>query len=285
MPTDAPDQPNAVRSEHSLGLMEGFAEVRALDDFEAFALRAGYSQLTLPQPEYRAAHAAVESLLEQASGPRKPWEELIAEGTRGPGVMHFDQLADGILRNRLHDVVPNRADDRLAVRAALIEPMMHEGWLILKDLKDVDSGLEVARNIRWALDAKVDQVLQHYRAQPTQVFPAEGPNAAAARVAEGNRLAAMPPPTASDRVDRSAPDAGDRLEGPAPETGDRVDGDVRGASTPAGRGEAQVAEMRFLDGVAPAAGATARRPSLGQGARGAGQSGKGRRPESGVERE
>jgi hypothetical protein len=202
MRTDAPHEPNAVRSEHSLGIMEGFAEVRALDDFHAFALRAGYTGLSLPKPQYPAAHAAVEDLLKQASGPRKPWEVLIDEGTRGPGVMHFDQLADGVLLNRLHDVVPVREVDRRAVRAALIETMTHDGWIVLKELKDVATGEQVARDIRGKLDAKVDEIRQHYRATPGRVFPAEGANAEVVRVAEGNKLEALPPPDAGTRVER-----------------------------------------------------------------------------------
>ncbi|MGC4943154.1 hypothetical protein [Kribbella sp. DT2] len=202
--TDAPDQPNAVRSEHSLGAMEGFAEVRAMKDFRAFARQCGYPGLDLPRPHYPAAFAAVEDLLKQASGPRKTFAELITEGTRGPGVMHFDQLADGVLRNRLHDVVPDRAGDRLAVRAALIETMMHPAWPGLKNVRDSGIGQAVAANIRAKLDRKVDQIRRHYRATPGRVFPAEGANAEVVRVAEGNKLAALPAPNADDRVERPA---------------------------------------------------------------------------------
>lgn len=205
MPTDAPNEANAVRSEHSLGVMEGFAEVRALEDFEAFTHVTGHTGLTVPEPQYPAAHAAVQGLLEQASGPRTTLNDLIAEGTRGPGVMHFDQLADGVLRNRLHDVVPDRPEHRLAVRAALIEPMMHRGWVMLKDVNSAETGREVARNIRSGLDARVDEIQRHYKATPDRVFPAEGMNAGVVRVAEGNRLAGLPPPVASDRVERAAP--------------------------------------------------------------------------------
>ncbi|WP_432938652.1 hypothetical protein ACQPXM_27750 [Kribbella sp. CA-253562] len=198
----------------------------------------------------------------------------------GPGTLHLDELADGVLQNRLAEVVP--VGDQQAVRAALIGPMLHPAW---SQIGKMPSGIgeSVARDIQIKLNTVVDEIRQHYRAQPAQVFPADGPNAEAVRVAEGNRLAALPAPDARDRVDRSAP--GDRLDGAAPGVGDRSDGPVRGGWTPSGRGEADVAAMRFLDGVAPAAGATGRRPSLGQGARGAGQGGRDRRPESGVERE
>jgi hypothetical protein len=202
MPTDAPDEPNAVRSAHSLGLMEGIAEARTLADFPVFAARAGYSGLELPKAAYPAAHAAAADLMRQASGPRKPRGELIADAARGPAAMHFDQLADGVLRNRLHDVVPDRAEDRLAVRAALIETMVHDGWIVLTKLKDVGTGEQVARDIRGKLDAKVDEIRQHYRATPGRVFPAEGANAEVVRVAEGNKLEALPPPDAGTRVER-----------------------------------------------------------------------------------
>ncbi len=336
MPTDAPSQPNAVRSEHSLGVMEGLAEIRALEDFEAFAHVAGYSGLAVPEPQYPAAHAAVQGLLEQASGPRKTWNDLIDEGTRGPGVMHFDQLADGVLRNRLHDVVPDRAEHRLAVRAALIEPMMHQGWILLKELDSAETGLEVARNIRSRLDAKVDEIQRHYRATPGQVFPAEGANAEVVRLAEGQRLAALPPPDASSRVVGPKPGGGPELRGTGPQppgTGVEAQGTggVREAQGTGGVREAQgtgggsevhragrgprgqeaggeVAPgaggrmtqgaggggkgrsvgggevMRFLDGQAPAAGATGKRPRLGMGERGAGQGRGGQREVEGPER-
>jgi hypothetical protein len=205
METDAPDEPNAVRFQHSLGMMEGFAEVRALRDFRAFARLTGYRGLDLPKPQYPAAFGAAEDLLKQASGPRKTFTELIAEGTRGPAVMHFDQLADGVLRNRLHDVVPGREADRLAVRAALIETMLHPAWPDLKNAKGISTGQAVARDIRSVLDAKVDEIRRHYRATPDRVFPAEGMNAGVVRVAESNKLAGLPPPVASDRVERAAP--------------------------------------------------------------------------------
>jgi hypothetical protein len=247
MPTDAPHEANAVRSMHSLGLMEGVAEARTLADFPIFADRAGYSGLSIPEPEYPAAYAAASDLMQQASGPRKSRQELIADATRGPAVMHFDQLADGVLRNRLHDVVPDRAEDRRAVRAALIGPMMHQGWMVLKDHRDVGIGRAVANDIRRALDAKVDEIKHHYQAQPAQAFPADGPNAEAAQAlesktladirAEDNKLDGLPPPDPQTRVHR--PD-------PGPQDG-------------------QANELRFLDGQAPAAGAVRAQAGVGEG--------------------
>lgn len=68
METDAPAEPNAVRSPHSQGAMEGFAEVRTVNDFEAFTNNAGYPGLALDKAAYPGAHAAMDSLITQASG-------------------------------------------------------------------------------------------------------------------------------------------------------------------------------------------------------------------------
>jgi hypothetical protein len=278
MALEAPTAANAVHRNLMWNVMEGVAEVRAIADVRTFAVLAGYGQVPAPPPQYPAPYSAIDGLLQQASGPRRGRGSLLDALSRGPGALHLDELADGVLQNRLVDVVP--LGDQEAVRAALIGPMLHPAW---SHIGSMPSGIgeSVAHDIQVKLNSAVDEIRQHYRAQPGQVFPAERPNAGMEKVAEGNRLAALPAPDPSNRVDRAAPDAGDRLGVPSSEVG----GAVRGGWTPAERGKAHVAEMRFLDGVAPAAGATARRPSLGQGARSAGQGAKGRRPESGVERE
>ena len=89
METDAADEPNAVRSTHSIGAMEGFAELRTGYDFEAFSAAAGYPELELGAPQYPGAYAAIDSLVEQASGPAKDREAFIAEATRGRAAMHL----------------------------------------------------------------------------------------------------------------------------------------------------------------------------------------------------
>ena len=147
METDALDQPNAVRSPHSLGAMEGVAELRALNDFVPFSVSAGYQGLQVPPPARAGAYAAMDSLVTQASGPAMGRYALIAETVRGPGAMHFDQLADGVLRNRLAEVVPARAEDRIAVRAALIRTMTHNHWPTLPDVT-AETGRVVAEDIR-----------------------------------------------------------------------------------------------------------------------------------------
>lgn len=263
MLTDAPTEPNAVRSEHSLGATEGFAEYRALHDFEAFTIVAGYQGAIVSEPQYQGAYTAMAGVVELASGPYKDKDAFVAEAVRGPSTMHFDQLADGVLRNRLGDVVPLRTEDRTAVRAALIGELLNWRWSSIAKDQPAEAGHRLTNEVRQGLNIKIEEIRRHYLAHPHQVFPAEGPNAAAARAAEDNKLATLPPPDPNSRVKEA----------------------TQGGLTTSTHAPNNMAPMRFLDGVAPAAGATARRPSLGQGARGAGQGGKGRRPESGVERE
>ncbi|MEV6414444.1 hypothetical protein [Kribbella sp. NPDC051718] len=221
MATDAPDEPNAVRSEHSLGLIEGFAEVRTLQDFAAFARRAGYPGLELPTPSYPGAYAATQNLLHQVSGPAKDRLAIIEEASHGPGVMHFDQLADGVVRNRLSDVVPFHQEHRRQVRAALIGAMAHRAWPLLKD-SPTETGVTVAEEIRQKLNSKVEEIRRHYRGGGADVLPVSYPNPAGERRAGWERS-----------------------------------------------GEAG-AQMRFLEGQAPAAGAVRRGQPLGDGARGRG---------------
>lgn len=170
MPTDAPEEPNAVRTPHSVGLMEGIAEVRAMQDFPAFARLAGHPGLDLPTPAYPGAHAATRNLLQQVSGPAKDRLTIVAEAVHGPAVMHFDQLADGVVKNRLAEVVPYKSEDRQAVRAALITAMLHRGWPTLKDMS-ASTGEDVAEEIRRSLNSKVDEIRHHYQANPHQPFP------------------------------------------------------------------------------------------------------------------
>jgi hypothetical protein len=180
----------------------------------------------------------MDSLITQASGPVMDRYALIDEGSRGPVVMHFDLLAEGVVRNQLGDVVPFRVEDRVAVRAALIRTMTHEHWPTLPD-RSARTGEAVAEDIRRGLNAKVDEIRRHYQAHPAQPFPAESPNAEQNRTdqpAAGADLINLPPPGANNRVDAPL----------------------------------RVSTMRFLDGQAPAARATRQAPSLADGSRGAG---------------
>jgi hypothetical protein len=220
METDAPDEPNAVRSAHSLGMMEGVAELRAVEDFALFSRTAGYRGLGYFHPEYPAAYSATDRLVNQASGIYVPRRDLLDQLFRGPGAMHFDQFADAVLRNRLSEVVPDRADHRQAVRAALIPALAHAYWPTIRQ-RPIEAGEHLADEIRQNLDSKVDEIRRHYAFTPRTVFPAESPNAAAPL--------------------RGGPESPERRTGPGP--------------------------SRFLDGQAPASGATRAKPSLGDGAR------------------
>jgi hypothetical protein len=227
--------------------MEGFAEVRTVNDFEAFTNNAGYPGLALDKAAYPGAHAAMDSLITQASGTVMDRYALIDQGSRGPVVMHFDLLAEGVVRNRLGDVVPDRAGDRRAVRAALIETMKHEHWPTLPD-RSARTGEAVAEDIRRGLNAKVDEIRRHYQAHPAQPFPAESPNAEAARAA----VPEIPTNTGQNRTAQPAAGA-DLVNLPPPAAA-----------------ALSLTTMRFLSGQAPAAQATRHAPSLAYGSRGAG---------------
>jgi hypothetical protein len=119
-------------------------------------------------------------LVKQVSGPAKDRTSLLAEATRGPAVMHFDQLADSVVRNRLAEVVPDRPEHRRAVRAALIGVMKHDSWPTIHK-RSADDGLSLANKIRQPLNAKVDEIRHYYAANPPQPFPADLPNPAELR--------------------------------------------------------------------------------------------------------
>ncbi|WP_145814746.1 hypothetical protein [Kribbella amoyensis] len=243
--TDAPGEPNAVRSSQSVGLMEGVAEVHAMENFEAFAERAGYPDLPTPIPTYPGAYAATSDLLSQVTGPAMTRRTLLDEAIRGPGVMHFDQFANAAVQNRLRDVVPDRAADQQAVRAALISTMTHVYWPTIQH-RPASAGESLGNEIRQHLNAKIDEIRQHYSPGQTQPFPAESPNQLAVQAAQ---------PAAQSEAPKTKPDAE--------------------AAAPARAGTSTAPEMRFLTGLAPAAGATRKAPSLGQGQKGAGSNHRG----------
>jgi hypothetical protein len=264
MATDAADEPNAVRTAHSQGLMEGFAEVRTVQDFPAFARLAGYPGIELPTPTYAGAYAATENLLQQAAGPAKDRLAFIAEGVHGPAVMHFDQLADGVVRNRLAEVVPFHEDHRRAVRAALVAPMLHRGWPTLKHMA-AETGIAVAEDIRRSLNSKVDEIRRHYSAHPHEVFPVDPPNARVGRERVVDRASGA---AGAQKAAGGAGSAGPARVG----SGSTGAGNSGPGRTERGTADAVGArpEMRFLDGQAGAAGAVRRQPVLGDGARGRG---------------
>jgi hypothetical protein len=231
MLTDAPDEPNAVRDDRSRGVMEAVAEYRAVTDFDNFVPLAGYGGLVLAQPQYPGPFAAMDDLVAQVSGPNKDRQTLLKELACGPGAMHFAQLADSVVRNKLANVVPNRPADQQAVQAALVTRLANPLWPSLLR-RPASSGLALAGEIRQHLNSEVDKIHHYYRGNFHTPYPADVPNPAAVDLSPAASRTAQP-----------------RQASPAP---------------------APAAEMRFLSGQAPAAGATARRPSLGQGNRGAG---------------
>lgn len=248
MEMDARAEPNAVRTIHSLGLTEGVAELRAAADLQIFTELAGYPGLVFSEPQYEGAFAATESLLSQASGLRVDSQALIDQLVQGPGVMHFDQLADGVLRNRLAEVVPFRVEDRAAVRAALISTMLHPHWAILTH-RPTEVGELVASEIGRALNAKVDEIRRHYQSASRELLPVAPPNAEAAP-------ANLPTPAGLQ---------------PGPVRAQWGRTTERGEQPPDREGGRQVpSELRFLSGLAPAAEAPRNRPSSGNGSRGAG---------------
>jgi hypothetical protein len=293
MALDAPNEPNAVRTEHSIGAIEGFAELRTMSDFELYAAEAGYPELKLRKPQYPGAFAAMDSLADQASGPAKDRDAFIAEGTRGPGVMHFDQLADGVVRNRLAEVVPVHEGHRREVRSALIGAMLHRGWPVLKHMP-AETGVTIAEEIRRSLNSKVDEIRRHYHARPHEVFPADSPNAQVGRERVLDRAkGASGPRRQADGSGRAgvgrtgpgnaAPGStgpGNTGPGNTAPGGGRSGGGGRGSEPgkggaggvgwEEGRSGEEVPAIRFLDGQAGAAGAVQGRPVLGDGARGRG---------------
>jgi hypothetical protein len=301
MQTDARDQPNAVRTLHSRGAMEGFAEFRAISDFEVFTVGAGYPGLRPPEPQYPGAYAAMNSLATQVSGPAKDRYAFLAEGARGPAVMHFDQLADGVVKNRLAEVVPDLEEDRRSVRAALIQTMLHPQWPILHE-SSAAAGELAAEDIRRGLNAKVDEIRHHYHAHPAQPFPADFPAPEAAHtttpevisgpiqdrsrrpgeLAQGNGrgndpLLVVPDDRLPRRAAQQDTPAAAGLTAPSNLDNGRS-GEMRSVHSTSenpGAGRTSKASspdgldvMRFLSGQAPAWEAVKQAPSLGDGSRG-----------------
>ncbi|MET9269213.1 hypothetical protein [Kribbella sp. NPDC003557] len=162
MQIKAPGEPNAVWTEHSRGILEGFAEVRTFADFELFAKRAGYGGLTLGDPRYPGAFAATRDLMSHVTGPAYPESALINDACRGPGLMHFDQFAHAVVVNQLHELTHRDQPTQQAARAELIGSMLHTHWPTLPSTSAATGEL-VAREIRSNLDAKVDGLRRHYR--------------------------------------------------------------------------------------------------------------------------
>jgi hypothetical protein len=239
MELDAPGEANAIRTTKSRGLHDGVAAVRAATDLQALSRRAGYPSLTLDDRQQSGAYAAANGLIQQASGPSVDRRDLINRLCQGPAVMHFDQLAEAVVRNRLQEVAPAEGVDREAGRRQLIATMLHPQWDSLAQ-RSPEAGQHVAEEISRALNAKVEE-LRRKHPWADRETPADGLRDQAAHQPENT-------------TEQSARRPEDRTEqtGLSPGTGDQ-----------------EVAAARFLSGVAPAAGAAGRASALGDGSRAA----------------
>ncbi|HET6743120.1 MAG TPA: hypothetical protein VFH76_29475 [Kribbella sp.] len=247
MPLDAPGDPNGVRDERSLALNDGIASVRTAEDFSAFVQQLGHPQLAFDPSHRTGASAAANELINQASGVRVDRDELVDRLGQGPVAMQFDQLADAVVQNRLHDVV--RADDQQAVRHELIETMLHPAWKELAG-RSSEAGRHVAEEIGHALNAKVDEI-RRKASRPDQAVTTDGmdrPAGGVERTTGGMEHA-----------------AGTRAAGGAEHQsgGEQKSRSDDGAPTVVGDAPA----ARFLSGVASAHRAAGRKPSLGDGSR------------------
>ncbi|MEV5962263.1 hypothetical protein AB0L70_10905 [Kribbella sp. NPDC051952] len=190
MLVDAPNRPNAVRTIHSAGLTEGIAELRTFADFEFFAERASYGDLVLEKPQYPGVFVATESLIAHVTGPGFTRAALIQEATRGPVVMHFDQFAEAAVANHLPGMVPNRVADQLAVRAALIRPMVHPHWQGFQSMP-AGIGESLAREVRIRLDITLEEIRRHYRVRGGVPFAEGAGGREVSREGSGGRKAGV----------------------------------------------------------------------------------------------
>jgi hypothetical protein len=107
-------------------------------------------------------YAATNDLIQQVSGPRVDRLELINRLSQGPAMMHFDQLAEAVVQNRLEEVAPPEGADRQALRYELITTMLRPQWDSLAQ-RSPEAGQHLAGEIGRALNAKVDEIRQRYQ--------------------------------------------------------------------------------------------------------------------------
>lgn len=268
---DAAHEPNAVRTPESLGLDEGFAELSTIYDFDEFAHRSGYDGVGRPEPEYAGAVLASQRLLERATSSQTERTQLLASAMNMPVVMRWDAVADHIVRNELADVVPPDPEHQQAARAHLVNQMATPEWAGVQNRPN--AGPLAADLTTAGVDRAVGQLRVHYEQRSGEPYPAKVPNPQAARAAQAEPdrqqdseqerastspgLGTSPAPAAETRVNLASGATIDTGASRSPQ-----------ARTIADRG-ARDDPMRFLGGQAPAAEATHRKPSLGDGARGA----------------
>ncbi|MEV6271044.1 hypothetical protein AB0L64_28035 [Kribbella sp. NPDC051936] len=259
-PIDAPNEPNAVRNGTSIAVNEAFVEISAVEDFRTFADQAAYDGVPDPEPEYQGAVQAGNALLDRATTSAQQRDQLLQAVVDQPTVMGWDTVADTIVRNELADVVPPDPEHQQAARAHLVNQMAIPEWDGVQHRPG--RGGMVAELTVEGIDRGVGQLREHYQQNPGEPYPARMPNPAAAvstdlQAGEQQRSVTNETGARLESAGRTEPAELDTL--PPPDAGTRV-------SVGAGQGDA----MRFLQDQAPAAGATHRRPELGDGARGAG---------------
>ncbi|MEV4267225.1 hypothetical protein [Kribbella sp. NPDC049584] len=261
MKQDSPGEANAVRTTQSRGLDDGVAAVRAADDFEAFTELAGYEGLSLGGQQRSGAYAAANGLIQQASGVSVDRRELIDRLSQGPAVMHFDQVAEAVVRNRLEEIAPAEGADRQAVRRELIETMLHAQWESLAG-RSPEAGQHVAEEIRRGLNAKVDEMRRRGPHPARGAQSGDVPQQQVGREALADAARQEPAELQREGTARPAEQAAEGAARPADRAAEQ-------AARAAEKETAEVAAGRFLSGVAPAAGAAGRGSALGDGSRAA----------------
>jgi len=198
---DAPNEPNAVRTQESRALDEGVIERAARDDFDAFSRQAGYSGLALAGPQsYGAAVAATDRLTEYAAGSERAAQLQSAMLDR-PTVMRWDAVADEIVRHRLGDVVPHDATHQQHARAELVNAMAHPNWAGLENARSTSMGRDVGDLAVERMQAAEGRIRAHYRDSPALPYPAVAPNRTAPLRIDGEQHRHAPGPGPQRQVD------------------------------------------------------------------------------------
>ncbi len=185
--TDAPNEPNAVRTRESKALDEGLTEYQAKRDVGPFAQHAGYGCMVSNRYEYPAAYQATAQLLAYAAPNPRDRDQLTQRLLDQRLVMRWDAVADEIVRSRLGGVVPPDPQHQRAARAALVRAMAHPNWQHLEKAREEKSGHNVAEYTRERLDAAIQDIGRHYSDLPSKPYPAEPLNHEAAPQQQGGR--------------------------------------------------------------------------------------------------
>lgn len=179
VPIDAKHEPNAYRGQESGALNEGLTEYAAVRDTRLFARAAGYGDVTPGRPEYPAAYAATNDLLDYAAGDGPERDELANRALAQPVVMRWDTIADHVVRTRLDGVVPADPVHQQAARAELVNAMANNAWYKLDEVRSPSIGQDAATVSISASNDALTRIQQHYQHSPNQPYPSAAPNPAA----------------------------------------------------------------------------------------------------------